>query len=121
MCLNGCFPYPFIRRPEVKGIVVNAVSGAPVADAKVAIYAVDSSTRPSMVASTPGVTATTDKSGRFILPEKRVWGIYIIPMDIAVWRWSVVVRRAGYQQYSFTFFDLAYDAGQIKLMPELQR
>ena len=76
LLIGGCFPYHFTMRQGVSGVVVDAVTSAPIPKATVGVV--------SRVSGSPvaPVSATCDSHGAFRIPPLLRWGIYFMPMDV---------------------------------------
>jgi hypothetical protein len=103
--VTGCFPMRFTVRPGANGTVVDSQTHAPVAGAEV-FFSRSSYTfyhfppqppeiGPAVSNATPPFVFT-DASGRFTIPPRKKWGVYIVPMDVFVAPATLVVRRDGY-------------------------
>jgi hypothetical protein len=76
LCLVGCFPYHYTLRPGVTGVVLDARTGSPVANATVAVRSRD------FHGQIGEVTLATGADGKFHLAPEQRWGIYVVPMDV---------------------------------------
>jgi len=103
VCLGtaGCFPYHYTVRPGVVGTVLSADTRQPVAGV-------------GILFGRTNVTelAQTAADGSFSIPPRRQWGIWIIPQDVFALRWTVCIRRAGYETNCTEFLFSAAATGK---------
>jgi hypothetical protein len=103
----GCCPVRFTRSPGVSGVVLDSVSGAPVAGAKAAMYHHGSDVPDTINASNiftidaRRVGAIADKSGRFTVPPLREWATwnpFWFPLaDMKEGGGTLIVYQEGYE------------------------
>jgi hypothetical protein len=90
LLLAGCVPGFYTSRPEVRGTVVEAETGAPIEHAMVKIR--------SHPMRYPAVVVFTDKDGSYYLPRYRsfmTWSPYWGKYD---WRRTVYANAPGYTE-----------------------
>lgn len=81
-------PGSYTSRPEVRGIVVEAGSGRPIAGANVAIV--------ESIFGDPGTSATTDATGAFTLPRARRFMVYHLLQEQSRWSYRVTADARGF-------------------------
>jgi Carboxypeptidase regulatory-like domain len=96
LALGGCFPYHFVTRPGISGTVVDEVAGVPIANATVILR--QAPTRPPNIIEEP--STATDANGKFQMPPKRMWWIWIVTMENWPSPYVVEVRAPGYADAS---------------------
>ena len=74
----SCFPYPYVERPGTFGTVIDAETGAPIADATVTLnmHWRDGSVYHS-------TSTTTDTKGRFEFAPHYVWGPFVVTQELS--------------------------------------
>jgi len=76
IALGGCIPYRYADGPGFRGTIVSGLQNAPVVGARVTL-----SYGKGRLIETRHVETTSDAAGSFSFPSKRIWGVYVVPMD----------------------------------------
>ena len=89
LAAGGCLPTVYNTRPEIEGRVTTT-DGKPIPGATVRV-------RPAAGWKGPaGTTATSDASGKFLLPGSKKLGVYWLFKDPGEWHWDVKAEAQGY-------------------------
>lgn len=91
--LTGCFPYKYVVAPEVRGIVIDSRTSAPIHGA----IATVSSGMSGIYTRSDGTITGTD--GKFHIPRQTTWGVYVIPQAMTPIEADLHVTAPGYRPY----------------------